>query len=92
MKIEWAEKIVKVAQEMDLDVTLRDNYVGRGFLRKPTAGIVGALGDLIQSIAAAAVDLAEEQHYDPEKDINVDSFIGNMNLSMDNMGLQFILY
>lgn len=91
MQLEWAEKIVKAGQEMDLDLTLREGYNGRGmFFRSTTAGVVGNFGDIIQAIAAVAVDLAEEQHYD--ESINVDAFIRNMNLRVDNMGKEYILY
>jgi hypothetical protein len=86
MKLEHAKLIVNAANDMGAEVTLRENYSGRGMYGKTTAGVVGTLGDVTKSIAYAASLLTED---DPDK---VEEFIENMDLAWDNMGKELILY
>jgi hypothetical protein len=59
MKLEHAERIVRAAEDLGLEVELRQSYSGRGRSGRSTAGVVGSRSSIIQSIAAAAVDVAQ---------------------------------
>lgn len=91
MKLENAQRIVKAAEDMGLDVTLREGYSGRGMYGKTTAGVIGCHGDIIKSIAYAAAQLGSEAARFEDDDSDAD-FIEDMDLSMDNMGLDYIFY
>ncbi len=82
MKIENARRIVKAANELDLDVTLREDYSGRGMMGRSTAGVVGSMGDIVQSIALAANELGPE--LGPH-------FIEDMAIATDSMGRSSII-
>jgi hypothetical protein len=90
MELKFAKKIVKTGNEMDMELTLSKNYSGRGMYGRETAGVVGNLGEIVQAIAAVAVEYAENAEFD--ETINVDSFIKDMNISIDSMGRDTIVY
>lgn len=46
MKIETAQRIVAIADELGLDVTLRAEYSGRGMFGRTTAAVVGYRSDI----------------------------------------------
>lgn len=47
MKLETAQAIVQAATDNKLDVTLRENYSGRGMFGKTTAAVVGSRSDIM---------------------------------------------
>lgn len=79
MKIENAEKIVESAGNLGLDVTLYENYSGRGMYGKVTNGVVGSLGDVVKCIAAVS-----SEDFKEEKDFL--DFVEDMGVRWDNMG------
>lgn len=83
MKLSTAEKIEQAAQDLGLELDLREDYSGRGMFGKKTAGVVGGLGDIIKSIAHAATRLKEEE---------ADDFVDDMDIAIDNMGRDIIIY
>ncbi len=86
MKLAHAIAIDKAASEMGVEVTLYEEYSGRGMYGKTTAGVVGRLNEIIACIAQAAVRIAwlEEPEYDPQTS---NDFVSDMKkLSWDSMG------
>ncbi len=83
MQLKTAKAIVKAAEEMDLTVTLREGYSGRGMYGKTTTGVVGSHSDVMKAIAAAAMDCKKEDQ---------EEFLEDMDLATDSMGRSMIFY
>lgn len=91
-----AKAIINAANEVGIDMTLREDYSGRGMYGKTTDGIIfGSYSDLMVCIATAAINVkGEEDYYDnrdelevEEPEITVDDFMDSIsNVSFDSMG------
>lgn len=55
MKLEDAEKIVKTAEENDMELELRPDYSGRGMFGKTTAGVVGSKVEIVEAATLAGL-------------------------------------
>lgn len=92
MKLEHAQRIVRAANDIGLDVTLREDYSGRGMYGKTTTGVVGSQSDIIASIATAAYwlgqDSVQKEDIRDIEDVEGDeAFLEAMGqLVFDNMG------
>lgn len=86
MKLEHAQEIAKAAQSMDLEVEVKETYYGRGRGDRSTSAVYGSIGDCIRGIAAVAADLAVKDTEQSEE------FIAQMDLAIDNLGKDIILY
>ncbi len=94
MRPETAKVIIEAAKEMGKEVTLRDDYSGRGMYGKQTAAVIGRQNDIIVCIARAGVVLgaheeARENNADQEENqfIDSDDFLEDIEkLRWDNMG------
>jgi hypothetical protein len=86
MKLEHAQAIHKAALSMDLRVEVKETYYGRGRGDRSTSAVYGSIGDCIRGIAAVAADLAVQDTEQSE------AFIVEMDLSMDSLGKDIILY
>ena len=62
MKKETAELIVENSYGEYLE--LRENYSGRGMYGETTTGIVGEMGDFLDAVANAYMNLLEEMNED----------------------------
>jgi hypothetical protein len=87
MQLKHAQRIVKAAENFGENLSLRDSYRGRG-MTSPTSGVVGSRSIIIKAVAAAAANLA--LLCDSEEEIN--EFVDDMDVSFDNMGLDYIAY
>lgn len=101
MELEIAKRIVKAGEDMGLDISLREDYSGRGMYGKKTTGIItDQFGNIIQATAAAAVDLQKENDYfeslteDQQQNppMAVEYFLDNLDFAKDNMGYDLIIY
>jgi hypothetical protein len=101
MKIEIAEIIVNAAEEIGLDMSLRENYSGRGMFGKTTTGIIyNSEGDLLQAVGCAAANLKQAELEAPNyrddsdtKTLTVEEFLNAIRrTSRDNMGHSGIIY
>jgi hypothetical protein len=93
MQLETAKIIAEVAEDAgNENVSLREDYSGRGMYGQTTAGlVVGSLGDLLPLVAAAAAQLERQQGEEGVMDI--DTFIGSLErIRTDNMGRDLIVY
>ena len=84
-----AQKIVEAGAEAGLDLSLRENYSGRGMFGRTTCGVVGDLGEILQAIVAAAYEAgAEDANSGGDSD-----FVRRCGrLSWDSMGRDAIVY
>ena len=55
MTLEDAQKIVDKAEEEGLDVTLYENYSGRGMFGATTSGVVGSTVDITEAATLAGL-------------------------------------
>lgn len=59
-----ADAILAAADAIGIEMTIREDYSGRGMYGKATTGIVyDGLGNLLQCVATAVCDLKEEADY-----------------------------
>lgn len=81
-----AEMLVEAAETIGIDVTLYENYSGRGMYNKTTTGVVGGITGLMAACLQAGVDNAENTQLLEE--------VGEDLLAarIDSMGFQFIIY
>jgi hypothetical protein len=87
VKLEHAERIVAAANDLGLDVSLHEDYSGRGMYGRKTAGVSGKLGAILQSVAQAALELADFNDYDTTQD-----FVKDMDVASDSLGRDTIVY
>lgn len=85
MTKEQAEFFKNAAEEVGLEIEMRDGYSGRGMYGKTTFAVVtDSLSDLIPALLCHAaynyVDVVENNLFD------------NFKLHQDNMGLGVVLY
>lgn len=64
MKLEIAKAIVTVADDNGLDVTLHDDYSGRGMYGKQCAAVVGEQDDIMKCIIQVAYDAGTKRDND----------------------------
>jgi len=87
MKLEHAKAIQRAAlSTLGFDVDVRESYSGRGMYGMSTAAVVGRQGEILQSIALAAADLAVKD-YDSAME-----FVEDMGLRFDGMGHDIVVY
>lgn len=83
MKEQFARQIVTSGQRVGAELTLDDDYQGRG-RSQPTFGVTGSIADMLQGVAAAALEVPEEDRSD---------FIAAVgNVSTDSMHRATIFY
>lgn len=104
MKRNVAERIVQAAEESAFQLSLRPEYNARGMYGGVTAAIVYEnLGDLLVSVALAAVAIEQEQEAGlTESDFPTESEDGPVTLEdltldlkdvrTDNMGRGYVVY
>lgn len=87
MRAESASRIGNAAKQLkDCKVEVRERYYARGRGDRTTAAIVGPFADCVRAIAAAA---AEEAIRRPDE---VDEFIEDLDVSLDSMGHDVVIY
>lgn len=86
MKSEHAKMIVNAAEMIPLDVTLREDYSGRGMSGDKTCGVVGSMGDLFLAVATAAHEVGLDGEDGEDFLVAVGQF------TFDNMGRNLIAY
>ena len=84
MDIKVAKLIVESAEENNVDLTLYEDYSGRGMFGKETAGIVGSDTTIMLAVAIAARNLLN-----PEFDQLIQ---GIKNIRTDSLGRDTIYY
>jgi hypothetical protein len=85
MKPKFAQMIADAAQdELQTEVSARDDYSGRGMYGDTTGAVVGSLHEIIPAIALVAFNMGEDQENGPDM---FDDFIQEVSgLSQDSMG------
>lgn len=83
MDLEAARALKKAADELEVELEIREGYSGRGMYGKETtAVVVGRVTDLISLATHAALSLEQGGH-----SFRADSLVGLLSeLSVDNMG------
>ena len=84
MDIKVAKLIVESAEENNVDLTLYEDYSGRGMFGKETAGIVGSDTTIMLAVAIAARNLLN-----PEFDQLIQEI---KNIRTDSLGRDTIYY
>jgi hypothetical protein len=91
MKLETAKAIIEQAEINSFEMELREYYSGRCMYGKDTSGIVfGSMGDLLRSVAEAAVELYRQDQEDDGK--RYEEFVADLPERTDSMGLDTIVY
>ena len=85
MTRELAEVITKCLEKYDVESEIYENYSGRGMYGKTTTGIVGEF--TLTTVLAAVIHSAELL-----VDENGESMYVGEDLSIDNLGLDYIVY
>lgn len=100
MKQEHADLIAEAADMIGTEVEAR-SYSGRGMYGQDTAAVVGDVSNIIGCVAQAMADLVEEReaceangrHERLDELVDPEDFVMDMmNLRMDAMGFQAVLY
>jgi hypothetical protein len=91
MKLEIAKAIAESAQQIDLDVRLRESYSGRCMYGTTTAGLVGSKTNIVKAIAYTAWRFGGEDLELPES-MDIDDFLAELDLRWDSMGYDNIAY
>lgn len=83
MKAELANELAKAALELDIDVSVHEEYSGRGmFGRKTTGLVVYNESDLLRCVAVVAAGIATGEVVA----FSLDEFVKGLDFARDNMG------
>jgi hypothetical protein len=90
MKLGTAQAIVDAANEVGVEMAVREDYVGRGSF-KPTAAITyNTDQDLLQAVALAAVNVKQAEQ---DGSMTLETFLEDIGIvRIDNMGRSLIIY
>jgi hypothetical protein len=100
MKIETATLLKQAADDIGVELELRDDYSGRCMYGATTAAIIGTTTDIIKATAAAAGQLGimvERADHEGGADENhaaqqaMDEFMMDLDWSRDSMGMMDIV-
>lgn len=93
MKLEVAKAIEKAGQDLGFEMSVYENYSGRGMYGSATTGIVyDNLSDLLQATAQAMADILDESEGSNES-LDDESFIVELGqIRQDQMGRSGIVY
>lgn len=85
MKIEQANVIKEILESFDYEVSVNENYSGRGMYGKTTAAVYLPEGCSVATVLECVLESAQ---------MVVDSGVdfSNTYLSQDNMGLGYVIY
>ncbi len=103
MNLQHAKLIVDAAQNSGKELNLHEEYSGRGMCGKTTAGVVGPLMHIVESIAVAAYELGRDEEIGSrivpedeesvEEGVSGEEFLEEMSrLKFDSMGYNSIIY
>jgi hypothetical protein len=84
MTPEHADAIAKWARHMDMDISARHDYSGRGMYGKTTSGVVGRIPAILAAAALAVRQMADDDAF---------AFVDALaKTSLDSMGRESIVY
>lgn len=94
MNLQHAALIAEAAEELGLQVSVRQSYSGRGMYGRTTAAVVGSIPDILQAAVQAGVSLARDSYDGGEpKDTFAEEFVQAVGgLSFDSMGRETVAY
>lgn len=90
MKLETAQALVAYGDQTGAEITLRDDYSGRGMYGRTVAAVECDFGTLVAAAAAAGADLVAAA--DGDQDAASELIDDLARIRSDNMGLGMIYY